>query len=189
LQLARSQGKKTAAFYSKEKLTYLFPPDSIDYAFGPGQSNIKYHQTNADQLATEFTRQWRKQDFHLTFIHIREPDTFGHKFGWMSHQYLRQAVPIADQAIGKIVSSIRNSPQADSTLVIITADHGGKDKSHWYGFPEELTIPWIAVHSSLPPETLTNTSVNITDTAPTILYLLGVPIPAGIDGRVIQRFK
>jgi len=189
LQLAKLQGKKTAAFYSKKKLTYLFPPDSIDYAFGPGQNNIKYHQTNADQLATEFTRQWQKQGFHLTFVHIREPDMYGHKFRWMSDEYLHQAVPLADQAIGKIVSSIRNSPQADSTLIIITSDHGGKDKSHWHGLQEELTIPWIAIHPGLPPETLTNTSVSIADTAPTILHILGIPIPADIDGRVIQRFK
>ncbi len=189
LQILKSQGMKTAALFSKKKLGFLFPPDSVDYIYGPAQKNIDYHQTDAIQLATEFERIWRKQAYHLTFIHIREPDRYGHKHGWMSNEYLNQAIPLADQAIGKIVSSIKNSPQANTTLLIITSDHGGKDKTHWQNRAEDLTIPWIASHPQLAPETLTAAEVTIYDTAPTILYLLDVPIPDGWDGRIIPRFQ
>lgn len=189
LQIVKSQGHKTAALYAKTKLGFLFPPDSVDYIYGPGQNDIDYHHTDANGLATEFVRVWSKQAYRLTFIHIREPDRYGHKYGWMSDEYLNQSVPLADQAIGKIVNTIKSSPQAATTLLIITADHGGKDKKHWYHRPEDLTIPWIASHPQLAPETLTNTQVTIYDTAPTILHLLGAPIPDGLDGHIIERFQ
>lgn len=189
LQIIKSQGNKTAAFYAKSKLGFLFPPDSVDYSYGPGQNDIDYNQADADSLATEFARAWSQQVYRLAFIHIREPDQYGHKYGWMSDEYLNQSIPLADRAIGKIINAIKSSPQAASTLLIITADHGGKDKTHWYHRPEDLTIPWIASHPQLAPETLTNTQVTIYDTAPTILYLLRAPVPDGLDGRIIERFQ
>jgi len=188
LEILKSQGKKTAALYSKKKLGFLFPPGSVDYIFGPGQNGIDYNQANANQLAAEFARIWNQQNYHFTFIHIREPDAYGHQYGWMSSEYLNQAIPLTDKAIGNIINTISKGEKANNTLLIITADHGGKDKTHWSKRPEDLTIPWIATHSQLTPETITDTQVNIVDTAPTILHLFNAPLPKGIDGQVIKNF-
>ena len=94
-----------------------------------------------------------------------------------------------DEAIGQIYASIKKSPYADTTLLIITSDHGGLDTSHWHHRPEDLTIPWMAIHPAISPELLIHSNVNIHDTTPTILYLMNIPIPEGLDGRVNQRIK
>jgi len=189
LTMLKQQGKSTAAFYSKKKLNHLLPPDSVDYLYGTNHDGVGYHQTNANDLAAEFARTWNEQGYNMTFIHIREPDSTGHKHGWMSPEYLNQAVPAADAAIGTIYNSILNSQHADNTLLIITADHGGKDKTHWYERPEDLTIPWMAIHPGIKAETVNNSQVIIYDTTPTILYLLGMPVPADLDGKIIKQFQ
>jgi len=189
LKMLKEDGQSTAAFFSKKKLNFLFPPDSIDYIYARGQNGIDSQQTTAHQLASEFARNWDKNAFNLTFIHIREPDMAGHRHGWMSDAYLNQAVPIADQAIGQIHSSIKNSRYANNTLLIITADHGGKDKIHWGNRQEDLTIPWLAVFPHMKAVTHREENVSIYDTTPTILYLLGTAIPTGLDGQVIPGIQ
>jgi len=189
LKMLKKEGKSTATFFSKEKLNFLFPPDSIDYIYARGQNGIDSQQTTARHLASEFARRWDKNGFNLTFIHIREPDIAGHRHGWMSDAYLNQAVPAADQAIGQIHSSIKNSRYANNTLLIITADHGGKDKTHSGNRQEDLTIPWLAVFPLMKAVTHHEKNVSIYDTTPTILYLLGTPIPTGLDGQVIPGIQ
>lgn len=188
-QILKKTGKTNAAFFSKKKLGFLFHPDSLDYIYGPGQQDTKYHQTHANELSENFSHVWPKQFFNMTFIHIREPDETGHKYGWMSNEYLNQAIPAADKAIGQIYNTIKNSKHANDTLLIITADHGGKDKTHWYQRPEDFTIPWMAINPGIKPETKHGKGVYIYDTMPTILYLLGAPVPENIDGHVIPRLK
>lgn len=189
MKLVHQNGQSTAALFAKKKLNFLFSSDTVDYVYGRGLNNIDFHQTYASNLATEFTRTWGKNAYNLTFIHIREPDSAGHKHGWMSDEYLNQAVTAADQAVGQIYTSITNSRFANSTMLIITADHGGKDKIHWNNNPEDLTIPWLAVHPDIKPDTRIAEQVRIYDTAPTILYLLRTPIPSELDGRIIPGIQ
>jgi predicted AlkP superfamily pyrophosphatase or phosphodiesterase len=189
LQVLKNNGKTTAALFSKPKLKFLFPPDSYDHLYGTGQNGVDYHQTHASNIAAEFSRIWAKQGYNLTFIHIREPDSAGHKHGWMSDEYLNQAIPATDEAIGQIYDSIKKSPYANDTLLIITSDHGGQDTTHWHHRPEDLTIPWMAIHPAISTELNTDSNVTIYDTTPTILYLLNAPVPEGLDGHVIQRIK
>jgi predicted AlkP superfamily pyrophosphatase or phosphodiesterase len=189
MQILKKKGKTTATLFSKKKLKFLFPPDSYDHLYGRGQNGVDYHQTNASKMAAEFSRFWGKQGYNLTFIHLREPDSAGHKHGWMSDEYLNQAIPTVDDAIGQIYDSIKKSPYANDTLLIITSDHGGQDTTHWHHRPEDLTIPWMAIHPAISSELNTDSNVNIYDTTPTILYLMNAPAPEGLDGQVIQRIK
>ncbi len=189
MQILKKHGKTTAALFSKEKLKYLFPPDSHNYLYGRGHNGIDYNQTRAANVAAEFSRVWTTQDYSLSFIHIREPDSAGHKHGWMSDEYLNQAVTTADEAVGHIYNLIKNSRYADNTLLIVTSDHGGKDTTHWHQRPEDLSIPLMVVHPAISPELRTDSDVSIYDITPTILYLLDTPAPKGLDGRIIERIK
>lgn len=189
MKLVKQTGQSTATLFSKKKLKFLFAPDTVDYQYGRGQNNVDYHQTSAANIAAEFSRVWAKNGFNLTFVHIREPDSSGHKHGWMSDDYINKAVTTADQAIAQIYNSIKTSPYANNTLLIITADHGGADKIHWSNRPEDLTIPWLAIHPTIKPEIRIDEAVTIYDTTPTILYLLGAPTPIGLDGRIVPSIQ
>lgn len=183
------QNMKSAAFFSKKKMAYLFPPAYTDYQFGPGISGLEEKDTTAMQIAREFNLWWDSAGYHFTFVHIREPDRSGHAYGWMSDDYINRAIPVADNAVGAIVDTIKASRRRHQTLVIITADHGGKDNSHWFSREEDLRIPWIASHPQLKSSNFSGEWVSTLDTAPTILYLLGIPVPDEWPGKIVQGFR
>jgi arylsulfatase A-like enzyme len=50
-----------------------------------------------------------------------------------------------------------------------------------------MTIPWVAWGKSVKAGTTLTRPVNTTDTTATALWLLGVPIPAQLDGRPVYE--
>jgi predicted AlkP superfamily pyrophosphatase or phosphodiesterase len=125
---------------------------------------------------------------HVALVHISEPDAVGHAEGWMSFGYL-QALRRAVGAVGALRQVLRDAGVEEQALVIITADHGGIGRDHVALVPEVLTIPWIALGRSVKKDWAIERRVVIYDTAATVLYALGLPIPAGWDGTpVVEAF-
>lgn len=144
----------------------------------------------ADGLARAFEEEWPKSKYTLTFIHFAEPDAAGHGRGWMSTAYL-DAILRVDTAIGRIVETLRSSGELARTAVIVTADHGGSGHGH-YSYrmpdtPEHVRIPWICIGPGVTPGLVIDRPLRTFDTAPTALKFLGLPIPAGIDGRPVDE--
>ena len=179
----------SAAFFSKKKMTYLFSPTQTNYMFGPGINGLEEKDTTAQLTAEDFKFMWSSAGYNFSFVHLREPDRSGHAYGWMSDDYLNRAIPSADNAVGSIIKTIQASRRAATTLVIITADHGGKNNDHWHGREEDQRIPWIAYYPQLTQNSYSNEWVSTMDTAPTILYLLGKPIPKNMQGKVVEGFR
>ena len=69
--------------------------------------------------------------------------------------------------------------------VIVTADHGGHDYDHGSDDPRDVTIPWIAWGQGVRQGALTGVRIETFDTAPTVLWMLGVPKPPAWDGRAV----
>jgi len=73
--------------------------------------------------------QHRKRGFR--FVHLSAPDDVGHDRGFMSPAYL-DAVRATDRRLKKIVAAIESNPRrARHTVLIVTADHGGKGHDHF----------------------------------------------------------
>ena len=108
----------------------------------------------------------------------------------MSPDYI-QAVKGIDQAIGTIVAAIEKSGGFERTALILSADHGGTDRSHYrWTDPdkaENVTIPWICVAPGVRAGLKIERIVRTFDTAPTALAFLGVGAPEGIDGRAVDE--
>jgi hypothetical protein len=141
-------------------------------------------------IAHAFAREWETTHYALTFIHFREPDLAGHARGWMGPDYL-QAVEIVDGALGLILETIRKSGEWEKTAVLVTADHGGRGRGHFEPgdpkIPENVHIPWICVGPGVPPGLEIPRAIRTVDTAPTVLALLGLPVPADWDGRPVPE--
>jgi hypothetical protein len=58
--------------------------------------------------------------------------------------------------------------------------------AHLDNTPENSTIPWICVGPRV-RSGLVLSRVRITDTAPTALFLLGLPGPRAVDGRILSE--
>jgi predicted AlkP superfamily pyrophosphatase or phosphodiesterase len=64
------------------------------------------------------------------FVHLSAPDVAGHAHGFMSPAYL-DAVRATDRLLGKVVKSIQaDDTLAGNTVLVVTADHGGKGANH-----------------------------------------------------------
>lgn len=169
--IAHAAGMQTAMFVGKEKLRQITEPTSID---------IFQFINDRDLIVTENLIQNFPADFRLLFIHFATTDDMGHVYGWLSGEQL-SVIYRADQAIEKILAELDSREIRDETLIIITADHGGLGDSHTSGYPEDMTIPWIANGSGIVPKQLTS-QVNTVDTAATAAYALGLDIPTEWDG-------
>ena len=82
---------------------------------------------------------------------------------------------------GYILKTLKNLGLYESTLIIVTADHGGHDTTHGTEMLEDMTIPWIISGLGIQNIQLT-TQVHTTDTAATAAFALGLPLPAEWDG-------
>jgi hypothetical protein len=174
--LAHEAGFSTAMAFGKQKLNYLVLPNSVDELFG-----VDTHDPEVKDQALKFIGAGLP---NILFIHFPDVDRVGHSYGWMS-SYQLEAITFVDGLIGEIVTALDRGSYLDSTLLIVTADHGGHGLRHGDDSPEDRTIPWLAVGPGVPQGIILTTTINTYDTAPTALYALKLPIPEGWDGRPI----
>lgn len=93
-----------------------------------------------------------------------------------------------DRALMELITEIR--ARRPNALVLLTADHGEGLKlpahhgsGHGYHLYRTVTeVPWLLQHPALPGRRVETLSQNI-DVVPTVLDLLGAPLPDGLDGR------
>jgi len=82
----------------------------------------------------------------FSMLHLRDPDSAGHTYGFMSPEYLA-AVQAADTQLGRLLDAIAaDSYLAQSTVVVLTSDHGGMAATQTHGNPtqpENYTIPFL----------------------------------------------
>ncbi len=97
----------------------------------------------------------------------------------------------ADAQIGALLDSLRRSGLADSTLVIVTGDHGeafgtlhGGGGHGFTVYDEEVRVPLMIWNPALFKGGTRSAVVGShPDLAPTVLDILGIPAPSGWDGR------
>ncbi len=171
--LARAK-KSCAMFYSWEQLRDVSVPGCLDhscflscYRFG----------AEADRMLTENAIKYMGENApDLTFLYFHLPDGMGHKYGWMSEEYL-DAVRQSWAHIEKVLAALD-----EDYTVFITADHGGHDRIHGTELPEDMTIPFFAMGKDFEPGKVLE-PVSILDYAPTITKLLGVEPDAEWEGK------
>ena len=180
-QLAKRAGYKTALFAGKEKFKHFNIPGTLDKFEIPGYS--------AKVVAASAARYIQSDKPNLCFIHFADSDGAGHKFGWGTPQQIK-AFEDEDAALKTVRDAINKAGIANDSVLILTADHGGHDKTHGSRSPEDMTIPWIAFGKGVKRGTQITAPVTTYDTAATALWLLGVPIPAEWDGKpVVSAFQ
>jgi hypothetical protein len=175
---AHAAGLKTIMIVNKEKMRQLAEPETTDVF------KIVY---GIESVIMNAAIEQIPLGFDLMFIHFGSPDARGHKYGWMSDSYLK-ALRQGDQTLGLLLSALDQYGIRDSTLIIVTADHGGHDRGHVGTVIEDLHIPWVAYGPGVQPGELIN-PVSIMDTAPTVAYALELPSQPEWDGfPVYQAF-
>jgi len=183
-QVARASGYTTAMVAGKSKFNALAKPGTLTWTYVPGDAVI------TDEAVTDTATKWIARFApQVMFVHLPSVDTVGHEKGWGSHDQL-EAVKRADRCVGRILDAWGKRDRLDSTVVIITADHGGSGKSHGEDVPRSHEIPWIVSGpgilqgQDLHAESI---AVRTEDTFATVCWLLGITPPKPVDGRPITR--
>jgi len=92
-----------------------------------------------------------------------------------------------DAQIGRLLANLAAAGRADRTIVAVTADHGeafGEHGEHYHGstlYEEQTHIPLVIAVPGAAPRVIRE-PMSLVDVAPTLLDLVGVAAPAGMNG-------
>jgi predicted AlkP superfamily pyrophosphatase or phosphodiesterase len=153
LDLAKRYGYTTAMVAGKSKFELFERPGSLDWCWvapkEPATTKPTTRQAGVVAAAPDAEEEWpddskkakkeslsdgvvaEKAAFFLrnyrpgvTFVHLPHVDNVGHAMGWGTPEQI-VAVEAADAAVGTILRALRETGAIDSTLIILSADHGG----------------------------------------------------------------
>jgi predicted AlkP superfamily pyrophosphatase or phosphodiesterase len=142
--------------------------------------------TNSPATAKRACEVIRQRKPTFLFVHFDAIDHAGHNSGWKAPEYF-QTVAEVDALIGDLLTALDQAGIRESTAVLVTADHGGKGKSHGGLSMDELEIPWVIAGPGIRRGHEVTGPVNTYDTAATLARLFGLKPPAVWIGRPVEE--
>ncbi len=170
-------GKTCAMFYNWEEIRDLARPNSIVHAYFVKGRVYGYEEAN-NRITAEMIDYLTHYDVDFSFLYLGFTDMAGHQHGWMSVEYMH-AIDNSWENIEKVIAAL-----GDDYQIIITADHGGHDRTHGTDLPEDMTIPMICHGSAFSGKTVC-AEATIKDVAPTVVSLLGVKPDDEWEGKLL----
>ena len=171
----KNQGKTSAFFYGWNELRDLVRPSKLTYSCFMRGAEVSYLKAD-DYLSDEAIRILKAIDIDFTFLYLGHPDFAGHHSGWMGEEYM-ESIKTSWDNIDKVISAM-----PEDYSFIITADHGGHDRTHGSPMPEDMTIPMIFI-GEIANQIQNLENANIKDIAPTITKFLGVNADEEWEGK------
>ena len=177
-EVLKNANKSCSFFYTWEPLRDLSRPLSLtrsEYASGQ-----QYTFEKADSIITGCLINTIRNDAltDFTFFYQCWTDEAGHKYGWMSDEYL-QAASLCLDRLQQAVSLL-----PEDVKLIVCADHGGHDRSHGTEANEDMLIPLFLRYKGIEPGKLEQ-ELSIIDIAPTIVQWLGAAPDPDWEGKSI----
>lgn len=132
----------------------------------------------------------------FVYTHLSDPhapyDQGAIKKGPAFDRYLSE-VALVDQQLGRLLDMLQNSPRRESTLLIVSADHGeafGEHNAQTHGttmYEEVLHVPLVFWRPGGEPRVV-NDLVSLVDLGPTILDTFGLPTPGHFMGQSLVPY-
>lgn len=170
-------GGRTAMCYTWDYLRVMAAMGNVDHTY----HFAKLRTFDGEMLADRNVTRWaisfiQTYEVDFQFIYLSASDWCGHKYGWMSPEYLR-AVANASECLQSVFEAMDDR----YTMMAIT-DHGGHDRTHGTEMPEDMTIPLFFYGKHFAPE-MDLGDVSLLDIAPTVTDVLGLAPDEDWDGR------
>lgn len=186
-ELAKKQGLSTAMAAGKSKFIGLCRPGSIDYPLVPA-SKDGYTDGEVAANAAEAMSRHRPQ---VMLVHFGGGDRAGHAIGWGSAKQMA-AMEEIDAGIGMVIDALKENGLYASTLIIVTADHGGAGRGHFTkNDPRSRHIPWIAVgpgvRRNFDLTSYKDLVIDTQDTFATACAFLNIEPQGDVDGKPITQ--
>ena len=185
LEMATRAGYDTALVAGKSKFVALAPSGAVTHVFLPaagGKCSDEEVAAEAAKIITAFRPA-------LMCIHFPDVDVVGHAKGWGSPEQLAQ-IARTDRAIEQVFAALERAGMRGSTVVVLSADHGGAGRTHGGEDPRSRHSPWVAVGPGVRPgyDLTQNVRIEVRteDTGATACWLLGLPLPPYLDGQPVR---
>jgi arylsulfatase A-like enzyme len=202
--ILKARGYRTGAFVSAFPLDARFGLargfDEYDDRLSSAARPAFLEQERAGSETVGRARAWLDRDNGqpwLCWVHLYEPhfpyappEPFASRF---RNQPYEGEVAAADDAVGSLVGSILDGGVNSRTLVVVTADHGeslGEHGEATHGilaYEATLRVPLIFYFPGMLSPSVRDEEAQHVDILPTILDLLGAPIPQSLDGRSLAH--
>jgi len=170
------QTKKPALFYEWNDLREICPDETAE------KQEIFSDLESARKVAAYITE--KKPVF--TAVMFNEPDLTGHAKRWGSAAYYAKLTEM-DGLIAVIEQAVKDAGIYDSTVFVLSADHGGSFYGHGGNSSRQRKIPLIIYGSGIKEGFVIYSPVNIYDITPTMAALLGMDIPSEWTGRILYE--
>ncbi|HWA93982.1 MAG TPA: sulfatase [Terracidiphilus sp.] len=114
---------------------------------------------------------------------------------WNYQQFMRHflgTLRAQDDSVGRLLDFLDKSGLAKNTIVVFTGDHGFFLGDHgWFDkrfmYEESVRVPWMIRYPGVvKPGSVTSDWVVNIDNAPTVLDLVGLPVPGEMQGRSLK---
>jgi hypothetical protein len=153
----------------------------LDISLPEPPDSFRQMEPRIEEKAREAIRFVLERRPGLGVVDLLMTDAAAHDFGARSEDY-RRALFTVDRLLARIVAEI---DLAEATLVV-TADHGHVDEGgHGGAEPEVLSVPLVLAGRGVRPGT--RGEARQEDVAPTLAYLLGLPLPGASQGRILDE--
>ena len=169
---------KTAFYYNWAELIYPYNKKYLD----------EYNYLENDEYVPNYDKAFnflveQKENPTLIFLYTVHTDHAGHKFKWMSPEYIR-SIEEADVEIGKFIEKIKSEGLYEDTHFMFLSDHGGIEKGHGGVTTHEMIVPWGITGPGIKSGFKMEEPNNTVNTAALLLYLFGVEQPTCWTGEV-----
>jgi len=205
-EILQENGFETGAFVGAFVLDSQF---GLDQGFDTYNDSLKKENKIAFMFAerdagevTYLTDKWLQQhrdDKFFLFLHYFDPHSpynFHKRFGFMSKagqpspvNCYDSEIAYTDDCIGKVIKKLKDLDLYDSTLLIITSDHGESlgehsEKTHgFFVYNSTLHVPLIIKIPKGPKGKRIDDLVGLVDIVPTVCGSLGIPVGQHVQGR------
>jgi predicted AlkP superfamily pyrophosphatase or phosphodiesterase len=156
---------KSAIFYEWDEFGNIFPDDPVE----------KYRIASNQEAVQKIAAYINKEKPVFTAVIFNEPDSTGHNYRWGSKAYYSKLTEL-DALIAGIEQAVIDAGIYDSTVFILSADHGGSFYGHGANFPKQRSIPFVICGAGIKKGGVITSRAGICDIAPVMAAVLGLPI-------------
>ena len=204
-EILKTKGFETAGIVSSFALDSTF---NINQGFDSYNDEFRNHNLHAHgperygdettQLALDWLDWNKNKRKSFLFLHYYDPhDNYSppepYATQFANNLYAGE-IAFADHCIGRVIQKLKDLELYDSTLLIITGDHGEMlgehgEKTHSYFIYESaIKVPLIIKLPGQKTALTVSKPVGLVDIVPTICALLNIKMPPDIQGRDLSDF-
>jgi arylsulfatase A-like enzyme/Flp pilus assembly protein TadD len=203
-EILKSKGFATGAVISSFVLDDKFGLargfDTYEDRFNKSLNSAGIVERRGDE-ATHEANLWlqeHKAERFFLFLHYFDPHyTYDppepFKSNFAKNPYAGE-IAYADHCIGQVIQKLKELDICDSTLLIITSDHGedlgehGENYHGYYIYQNTVHVPLIFRLPGSKEAMRIEETAGLIDIVPTICSLLGIKTPAGMHGKDVSGY-